>query len=177
MFRGVAATRTADRAVGSAVRLADGQTVELLPFRKMHVARLVEMESHLSPHTWYLRYFSLRPPPGARDSSRLQRVDGEEHVGVVARLGAAIVGVATYDHIAGTRDAEFSFLVEDAHQGKGLGTGLLRELANMARAHGIERFVANILAENQHALHAIHDAGFTPRVTVDGGILDVAFPI
>ena len=40
-----------------------------------------------------------------------------------------------------------AFLVEDAHQGRGVASVLLEHLAAAARERGIERFVAEVLPE------------------------------
>ena len=44
--------------------------------------------------------------------------------------------------------AEIVFTVADAYQGRGIGTRLLERLAALAAAHGIERFVGEVLAGN-----------------------------
>src|SRR3712207_7667794 len=47
------------------------------------------------------------------------------------------------------RSAEVAFLIEDAHQRRGLGSVLLEHLAAAARERGIKRFVAEVLAQNR----------------------------
>jgi RimJ/RimL family protein N-acetyltransferase len=44
--------------------------------------------------------------------------------------------------------AEFAIVVDDALQGRGLGTLLARELAGAARTVGIRRFAATMLSDN-----------------------------
>ena len=45
-------------------------------------------------------------------------------------------------------EAEVAFVVEDAHQGRGIGSVLLEHLADAARRTGISRFVAEVLPAN-----------------------------
>ena len=67
-----------------------------------------------------------------------------------AAIGAAeeILAVVRYDRLAGEREAEVAFVVQDAWQGHGLATALLHELAAYARAHGVERFLALTMGTN-----------------------------
>ena len=59
-------------------------------------------------------------------------------------------GVAQYDRIVGSVVAEVAFVVDDAHQGLGIGTLLLEYLASEGRRYGFRRFTADILFENAH---------------------------
>ena len=63
-------------------------------------------------------------------------------------LGERIVGVARYvvDDDDATH-AEFAALIEDGHQGRGLGTALVRHLAVAAREAGIRALAGDVLAE------------------------------
>lgn len=50
---------------------------------------------------------------------------------------------------AGEDGAEVAFVVQDEHQGRGLGSVLLEHLAVAARHRGITRFYADTLATNR----------------------------
>jgi GNAT superfamily N-acetyltransferase len=59
------------------------------------------------------------------------------------------VGVAWYvRHADDPQTAEIGVTVVDAWQGRGLGTELLTQLADRARAEGIQRFTAPVAADN-----------------------------
>ena len=47
-----------------------------------------------------------------------------------------LIGVGRYDRYPDTDDAEVAFLIEDAHQRRGLGSVLLEHLAAAARERG-----------------------------------------
>ena len=59
-----------------------------------------------------------------------------------------IVAVGRLTKIGGTNEAEFALLVSDAHQGKGLGTELLRRLVEIGKNERLDRITADVLREN-----------------------------
>ena len=100
------------------------------PIRPDDRDRLVAFHSRLSERTVYLRYFAPHPTLSERDLDRFTHVDHGDRVALVAQLGADLIGVGRYDRIdGGTDDAEVAFVVDDAHQGRGIGSVLLEHLA------------------------------------------------
>src|SRR5207247_407444 len=67
--------------------------------------------------------------------------------------------------------------VADDRQGRGVGTRLLERLADRAAAAGIERFGAEVLAENRAMLAVFADAGLETARELEGGEVEVLFPI
>ncbi len=69
--------------------------------------------------------------------------------------------------------AEVAVVVADHHQGQGIGTALITELAGVAREAGIARFLAHVSPENAAMLHVfthtfgavVHEAGEECRVS------------
>ncbi len=107
------------------VVLADGGTVRVRPIRPDDGERLLGLHARLSPDSVYYRYFAPRPVLTPDEVAHLTGVDHRSRVALVASLRDQIVGVARYDTVPGTSDAEVAFVVEDAHQGRGLGSVLL----------------------------------------------------
>ncbi|MEJ7755619.1 MAG: GNAT family N-acetyltransferase [Nocardioidaceae bacterium] len=56
-------------------------------------------------------------------------------------------------------EAEVAFLVEDAHQGRGLGQLLLEHLAQAGREQGVAAFVADVLPDNVRMIQVFREAG------------------
>ena len=84
-------------------------------------------------------------------------------------MGGEIIAVARYDRLdpagdhdgqAGPPDAEVAFTIDDAHQGRGLGTLMLEYLAAAGRENGIGRFVAETMPDNRRMVRVFHDAGY-----------------
>ena len=72
--------------------------------------------------------------------------------------------------------AESAFAVADEFQGRGIGTRLLEQLAARAAEQGIERFVAQVLADNRNMLGVFEAVGELSR-ELEGGEIEVEFPV
>jgi RimJ/RimL family protein N-acetyltransferase len=55
--------------------------------------------------------------------------------------------------------AEVAFTVEDAHQGRGIASLLLRHLVKMARAAGLKELFAEVLPDNAPMLKVFERSG------------------
>src|SRR5829696_3260299 len=159
------------------VAVADGGVVHVRPIRPDDRDRLAVFHSRLSERTVYLRYFAPHPELSDRDLDRLTRVDHRDRVALVALLGDDLIAVGRYDRIPRTADAEVAFVVDDAQQGRGIGSLLLEHLAAAARERGIQRFVAEVLAENSRMVRVFRDAGYTAEYAYDSGVVELSFPI
>jgi acetyl coenzyme A synthetase (ADP forming)-like protein len=144
----------------SDVALADGGTVHVRPIGPADADGLVEFHSGLSGETTYLRFFSPHPHLSPAEVERFTHVDHHDRVAFVAELAGHIIGVGRLDRVADTGTAEVAFVVADEHQGRGIGTVLLEELAAVARGLAINRFEAVTLPHNRRMLGVFRDAGF-----------------
>jgi acyl-CoA synthetase (NDP forming)/RimJ/RimL family protein N-acetyltransferase len=158
------------------VILSDGGTVHLRPITPEDGPAVVALHSRFSDRTRYLRYFSPYPRIPARDLTRFTTVDHADREAFVVALGDALVAIGRYDRIA-PDEAEVAFVVEDAHQGRGIGSVLLEHLAAAAAEHGIRRFVAEVLPENGAMMRIFTDAGYTPQRSYDDGVVHLVFDI
>ncbi|WP_406567744.1 bifunctional acetate--CoA ligase family protein/GNAT family N-acetyltransferase [Actinoallomurus soli] len=80
--------------------------------------------------------------------------------------------VAGYTAGAESADtAEVAFLVEDAQQGRGLGTVLLEHIAAAARERGIRRFIADVLPENRRMTTVFRAAGYEAQQRFEDGVI------
>lgn len=159
------------------VVLSDGGTVHLRPIVPSDGDALLAFHGRMSQRTRYLRYFGAYPQIPPRDLERFTTVDHHERVAFVAMLGDDIVAVARYERIDHGVLAEVAFVVEDRHQSRGLGPILLEHLAAAARERGIERFEAEVLAENAAMLGVFRAAGYHLVREMDEGVFHLEFAI
>ncbi len=158
------------------VVLSDGGTVHLRPIRPSDAAAIVALHSRFSERTRYLRYFSPYPRIPERDLRRFVNVDHRDREAFVAELGGELIAVGRYDRLDADK-AEVAFVVEDAHQRRGLGSVLLEHLAQAAREERIARFVAEVLPENGSMLRVFSDAGYTVDRSYADGVVHLTFEI
>ena len=158
------------------VLLTDGGVAHLRPIRPSDAERLVAFYDRVSPESKYLRFFAPYPRLSERDVVRFTHVDYVDRVAFILTLGEEMIAVGRYDRIEGAT-AEVAFLIEDAHQGRGIGQLLLEHLAEAARERGITRFVAEVLPQNRRMAQVFADAGYRVSKGIEDGVLNVEFPI
>jgi len=152
------------------VVLTDGGTAHIRPITPEDATLLQEFHSRLSPETIYYRFFAPYPRLSSRDVTRFTTVDYEDRVALIATISDAMVAVVRYDKV-GQDEAEVAFVVEDAHQGRGIASVLLEHIAAAARERGVRRFIADVLPENRRMINVFREAGYTAQQTFDEGVI------
>ncbi len=164
------------------VILRNGAVLRLRELQESDRNGLLGLFSRCSPGS--IRYRFLRLITELPDSllDQLVMVDGTRHVALVVVQGdeqeEQIVGVGRYYALdKQPQVAEVSFLVEDQMQRRGIGTILLDCLAEIARKHEINRFAADVLADNRTMLSVFRKAGYAVSSNVSYGVTHLEFPI
>ncbi|MDN5725427.1 MAG: GNAT family N-acetyltransferase, partial [Propionibacteriales bacterium] len=158
------------------VLLRDGRTARLRPIRPDDADELVAFYERVSAESKYLRFFAPYPRLSNADVQRFTVVDYTDRVALIMTVGEAMIAVGRYDRVEADL-AEVAFLVEDAHQGRGIAQLLLEHLAEAARERGITKFVAEVLPQNRKMASVFVDAGYRVHKGIEDGVLAVEFPI
>ena len=158
------------------VILRDGSTLRLRAPAPGESGALESFFAGLSERSLYQRFHGARPVDEALVSHFLDP-DWHDRGVLVGAAGDEIVAVAEYLRLRDETTAEVAFAVADELQGRGIGTRLLEQLAERAGAAGIERFVAQVLPGNAAMLGVFRDAGFEVVRELEGGEIEVRFPI
>lgn len=158
------------------VILRDGRTAHIRPIHDDDEALLVEFYARVSDESKYYRFFSPMPKLSERDVRRFTHVDHRDRVALVMILQGRMIAVGRYDVVA-AREAEVAFLVEDQHQGRGIGQLMLEHLAQAARERGVERFTAEVLPDNHKMIQVFREAGFRVASGYSDGVITLEFPI
>jgi GNAT superfamily N-acetyltransferase len=155
----------------------DDLRYSIRPIRPDDTDRLVAFHSHLSPETCYRRFFSFHPVLSDNEVERFTHVDYDDRVALVAVSDDRIIGVGRYDRHPGTGEAEVAFVIADEFQRHGIGSLLLDQLVEVARAHGITTFLADTLCENREMLNVFLHSGFPVSEEIEYGTVYLRFPI
>ncbi|MEU4194316.1 GNAT family N-acetyltransferase [Kribbella sp. NPDC026611] len=158
------------------VVLRDGATAHLRPITPSDDHLLVEFYARVSETSKYYRFFAPYPELSDRDVARFTQVDYHDRLALIVTVGHEMIGVGRYER-TGRRTAEVAFLIEDAHQGRGLGQLLLEHLAQAARENGIHRFVAEVLPDNRKMITVFTEAGYKVAREFEDGVIVVEFDI
>ncbi|GAB1516944.1 bifunctional acetate--CoA ligase family protein/GNAT family N-acetyltransferase [Actinophytocola sp. KF-1] len=145
--------------------LADGRIVVIRTVDVTDAPDVLALHTRLSEHDRYLRFFGSGKSILDTITRRIARPADDAHAAVGAWLGEKLVGVAHYERVLGSPTAEVALVVDGAVQARGLGTLLLEHLASLARRHGVTRFVAEVLAENQRMIKVFADTGLPYRMS------------
>lgn len=158
-------------------RLRDGTSVRFRPILPSDGDGLVAFHEGLSPKSVYRRFFFVHPHLSETEVRRFTHIDYVDRVAFVVLDGDRIVGVGRYERIPDGTEAEVAFVVTDDHQHLGIGTLLLDHLADVARTHGIDRFVAQTLSDNRDMLGVFLSSGFPVETSSSSGTVTLRFAI
>ncbi|HWP66462.1 MAG TPA: GNAT family N-acetyltransferase [Candidatus Limnocylindria bacterium] len=161
--------------------LRDGTSVRIRPIGPDDRDALVALFGRLSAQSIYYRFFNVKRRLTDAELRDFIEVDGVSRAALVGTIrrdgGERIIGVARYVRTSQEPPrAEVAFTVDDAWQGKGLGTLLLEQLAVVARANGISEFEADVLGDNNRMLEVFAESGFRVERSLAGGVIHVRFP-
>lgn len=157
--------------------LRDGGTARIRPITADDADRLVSFYEQVSDESKYYRFFAPYPRLSAKDVHRFTHHDFVDRVGLAATVGGEFIATVRYDRIDDrgmpashpADEAEVAFLVQDAHQGRGVASALLEHIAAVARERDIRRFAAEVLPANNKMIKVFTDAGYTQKRSFEDG--------
>ena len=175
----------AARHLNEPFELRNGASATLRAIRGDDRERLQTAFRALETESVYLRYFSYKQALSEADLDRLCNPDFHERVVLVVTQqtagGEVIVGSGGYvaeTAAAGARAAEVAFAIEEDVQGQGISGRLLAVLARLARADGVDRFDAEVLARNTAMLRVFERSGLPMQVRrQEAGVVRVSLSL
>ncbi|WP_405488038.1 GNAT family N-acetyltransferase [Streptomyces sp. NBC_00096] len=159
------------------VVLRDGGTARIRPITTDDAGRLVSFYEQVSDESKYYRFFAPYPRLSDRDVHRFTHHDYVDRVGLAATIGGEFIATVRFDRIGAdgrsatgpSDEAEVAFLVQDAHQGRGVASALLEHIGAVARERGIRRFAAEVLPANGKMIKVFTDAGYQQKRSFEDG--------
>jgi acetyltransferase len=153
--------------------LRDGTPVTIRPIRPEDEPLMVRFHETLSEQSVYMRYFHMMNLDQRTAHERLTRIcfiDYDREMALVAEHTdpetgeREIMGVARLSRRGAAPDeAEFSVLISDRFQRRGIGTLLLSRLLEVGRAEDLHRITAEILFDNRPMQRISKKLGFHLR--------------
>lgn len=160
--------------------LKDGTSITIRPIRPEDEPLAVRFHKTLSEQSVYFRYFHLMKLTQRIAHERLMRlcfIDYDREMALVADYKNPATGiheilaVGRLSKLHGLDEAEFSMLVSDPFQCRGLGTELLRRLLQVGQDEHLKQINADILPENLAMQRVCEKVGFRLDRRVDLGVV------
>ncbi|WP_454561348.1 N-acetyltransferase family protein [Mycobacterium haemophilum] len=142
--------------------LRDGTTVQLRRLNDADFDAVIALHDTLTDRELYLRFFTMHPAYLKTLAHKLTECNDKDYA-LGAFESGKLIGVANYVVCGKPATAEVAIAVAHNDHLRGVGTALLRRLAQIARANGILHLVADIWATNDLMFKVLRDAGLRPR--------------
>ncbi|MBK8996014.1 MAG: GNAT family N-acetyltransferase [Myxococcales bacterium] len=154
-----------------------GKRLRVRPVRAADLETLQDMFYRLSDESTYLRFLQHKKSHPYEEMLDLVNLDYTSNMALVVcdENGPApdILAMARYDVDPATGFADIAFVVRDEWQGKGLGTLLMRRMAEIGRERGLAGFTATVHSTNAKMLGVFHKSGLKVRTNLDSGVYSV----
>jgi acetyltransferase len=157
--------------------LEGDQTLLIRPLKPDDADQADRFMNHVSRASLYQRF--LQPLPELSDSLITQLTLLDMHnqlaLGALIEPGNEPVGIARY-----ARDGdncEFSILVRDEWQGKGMGKRLMQQLITVAESYEYQSIYGLVLPDNKGMLHLAQSLGFHQEHDADLGLIRVSLKL
>ena len=163
--------------------LGDRTEVIIRAIRPEDRASVLEAFKGLDREAVYRRYFSPKKQLTDTELKGLTDVDFASVVALVATLttdkGEALIAGGRYavDNPDNPQSAELAFLTGETYRGRGLAGLLLKHLITLAADAGLERFEAEVLAENRPMLSVFERSGLPVRQVREGSVVHVTLSL
>jgi RimJ/RimL family protein N-acetyltransferase len=163
--------------------LDDGTEIAIRAIRPEDRTSVLEAFKGLDREAIYRRFFSPKKELTDPELKRLTDVDFANIVALVATTktskGETLIAGGRYAVVdtESPRSAELAFLTGGCYRGRGIAGLLLKHLTRLAEDAGLERFEAEVLAENRPMLAVFKRSGLPMRQTREGGAFHVTLSL
>ena len=156
--------------------LRDGRRLEVRALKPEDRAGMLEFVGRMSEQSRYYRFFAPKSTFTESEIAYFMNVDFVNHValvGVLEEAGRPVIAGSGRYIVSQPGCAEIAFGVDDAHQGLGIASALLRHLVAIARTARLEALQAEVLSKNASMLKVFEKSGLELSTTSEQGVLHV----
>ena len=145
--------------------MKNGEKAILRPIKPEDELMEKEMFSNFSERTQRYRFFQLIKDISHDQLIRYTQIDYDREIAIIAEVtengNKMMAGVARLIADQYNETAEFAIVIADPWQNQGLGNKFTDYICEIAKARGIQKIYANILAINHIMLHMFRTRGFS----------------
>jgi acetyltransferase len=142
------------------MKVKSGETVQLRPIKAEDEPLLKELFSSFSGKILELRFFQAIKDITHDMLARYCHIDYDREMSIVAEFDGKIIGMSRLIIDHGENNAEFSVVVADAWQNKGLGNKLVDKIVDIAKRKDLDHVFATINQDNMAMKHVADHLGF-----------------
>jgi GNAT superfamily N-acetyltransferase len=171
---------TPEPALDTMLLLHDGSQVLLREAGPSDVPLVDALHARCSPASRRARFLSPSPRLSREQLCALVDPVGGRSVLALTRDGGSAVGLADLrlsDPLLPTPTATFGVLVEDTWQHRGLGTALVRRVAETAEELGMSELIGTVPADEVRITRLLRRAGLRPTAVLADGTLQLNVPL
>ena len=151
------------------------------PIRPEDAPLLEALFESLSPRSIYTRFFTPLKRMDHRMLARFTQIDYDREIALVAISESdaeeKILGVARVILERNLRQAEFSVVVTDRWQGRGISAELLKRCISIARERKVENIYGMVLAENTQMLKLGRKLGFDIKKILKAPLFELSLSL
>lgn len=171
---------TSELALDTMLLLHDGSQLLLREAGPSDVPLVDALHARCSPASRHARFLSPSPRLDPQQLRALVDPVGGRSVLALTRDGGSAVGLADLhlaDPLSSTPTATFGVLVEDTWQHRGLGTALVRRVAETAEELGMRELIGTVPADEVRITRLLRRAGLRPTAVLADGTLQLNVPL
>jgi RimJ/RimL family protein N-acetyltransferase len=157
-------------------RLRNGAALQIRALLPNDRDEMLAAVGRFSKQTLYRRFFAPKRSFSEREMEFFLNVDFTSHAALVAVLsegGRQVIVGGARNVVSQPGCAEVAFAIDDPHQKLGIATHLIRHLIEIARANGLEEFIAEVLPDNAPMLKVFERCGLAMTMRRDRGVVHV----
>ncbi|MDT7654499.1 MAG: hypothetical protein QOI36_5905 [Pseudonocardiales bacterium] len=157
--------------------LRDGSEVRMRPAAPADAPLVAALHARCAPDSRRSRFLSptRQLAPGELEALLGGASGSGQAVLAVTADGGSAVGIANLDGAAGS--ARAAVVVEDSWQGRGLGTALLRRVADMAAEQGLAELTGVARPDDLGVTRLLRRAGLRPSAEIVDGEVRLRAPL
>ena len=154
--------------------LRNGRVIEIRAITPEDREGLLKVVDRASKESFYRRFFSSKRDFSEKEIDYFMDVDFEKQVALVVVLKepgiSTIIGGGRYI-VYKPGCAELAFGVEDAYQGQGIASAIMRHLTAIARQAGLKELHADVLQGNTSMRKVFEKCGLAVSMSHDQGVM------